>query len=116
MSSLQSRVPLREVDGVQLALGAERVDHAVGNDRDGARTFVESEVVAIASWGRRSATSSAPVFGVERLEDFFVADAMKEDDAIPGRPPARRSPVRPACARRPSGPSAPQVSASGGPA
>ena len=66
---------------MQLALRAEGVDHAVGDDRHRARPFVESEVVAI---GRGVGVAPHRVAGrrVERFEDFFVADAVKEDDAV----------------------------------
>src|SRR4030095_14742045 len=37
---------LCEIHGVELTLRAERVDDAIGDDRHGARSFVEAEVVS----------------------------------------------------------------------
>ncbi len=71
---------LREIDRVQLTLGAEGVDDAVGDDRHRARALVEAEVVAI---GGRIGVAPLLVAGacVERLDDLFVADTVEEDDA-----------------------------------
>ena len=66
---------------MQLSLGAERVDDAVGDDRRGARPFVEAEVVAVC---RRVLVPphrrARP--GVERIDDLLRADAMENDDPI----------------------------------
>ena len=48
----------REIDRVQLSFGAEGVDAAAGDHRHRSRSFVEAEVVAIASWDTRSATAA----------------------------------------------------------
>ena len=66
---------------MQLALGAEGVDDSIGDDRYGARTLVESEVVAIVR-GVCVAPDGRAGLGIERLEDFFVADAVKEQHPI----------------------------------
>ena len=66
---------------MQLALRAERVDDAIGDDRHGARSFVEAEVVAVVR-GVRVAPDRCAGLGVERLEHFLVADAVEEQHAV----------------------------------
>ena len=66
---------------MQLALGAEGVDDAIGDDRHGARTFVEAEVVSIVR-GVRVTPDRCARLGVERLEHFLVADAVEEQHAV----------------------------------
>jgi hypothetical protein len=67
---------------VQLPFRAERIDDAVGDDRRGARPFVEAEVVAV---GRRIRVAPDAVARprIDRLDDLFATDAMKQDDARP---------------------------------
>ena len=71
VSTLQMRLPVAEVDGVQLSFSAEGVDPAVRDDGDGARPFVEPEIVAV---GGRICVAPARVARprVERFDDFFV--------------------------------------------
>src|SRR4029078_13245272 len=61
----------REIDGGQLALGAERVHASAGDDGNGARTFVESEVVTVRG-GIRIAPLAGAGLGVERFDDLLI--------------------------------------------
>jgi len=79
-----------EIERVQLPFGAERVDAILCDDGNGARPFVEAEIVAIGGRIRKSPARVAASC-VERLDHLFVADAMKQDQAIasddrPGKP------------------------------
>ena len=79
-----------EIERVQLPFRAERVDAILRDDRNGARSFVEAEIVAVG--GRiREPPERVAAACVERLDHLFVADAMKQDQAIashdrPGKP------------------------------
>src|SRR4029077_11005281 len=72
-----------EIERVELPFGAECVDAILRDDRNGARPFVEAEIVAVG--GRiRKPPQRVAASCVERLDHLFVADAMKQDQAIAG--------------------------------
>ena len=77
------RLPGREIDRVQLPFGAVRVDDAVGDDRHGARPFVESEIVAVGG-GIRVPPLRRAGERVERLDDLAIVDAMKQNQPRAG--------------------------------
>ena len=68
---------------MQLPFRAERVDAILRDDGNGARPFVEAEIVAVSGRIRKPPERvAAPC--VERLDHLFAADAMKQDQAIAG--------------------------------
>ncbi len=66
---------------MKLALSAERVDDAIGNDRHGAGSLIEPEIVAV-SGGVRVAPDRCAGLGVECLEHFLVAYAVEEQHSV----------------------------------
>jgi CubicO group peptidase (beta-lactamase class C family) len=84
------RCPLGEIDRVKLTLCPERVDEAVLDDRHGARALVEPEVVSVGG-GIRVSPDRGPCHRVERFDYLFVANSVKEDDAIASHRRPRKS-------------------------
>ena len=68
-----------QVNRVKLSLCTERVDDAVGNHGNRARTLVEAEIVPI---GGRVGVSPPSGTGprIERLHDILIPNAVKQDD------------------------------------
>jgi hypothetical protein len=99
---------------VKLTLRAERVDDAIGDDRHGARSFVEAEVVSVVC-GVRVAPHRCASLGVERLEHFLVADTVEEQHAaLDHHRPGKR--LADLLAPDDLGPDGPHASSRGGPA
>jgi hypothetical protein len=66
---------------VQLPFSAEGIDDPIDDNRNRARPFVETEVVAV---GRRITVLPLrlAVPGLERLDHFAIADAVEKDHAV----------------------------------
>ena len=80
----------REVKGLQLSLRAKREDPAVDDHGHRARPFIEPEVVTISSRIRGAPLgSSCP--RVEGLDDLFIADTVKQNQAIAGHHGSREA-------------------------
>ncbi len=65
---------------MELSFRSEGVHAPVGDDRNGPRSFVEAEVVAVVGPVREAPLAHARP-RVERLDDLFATPAMKQNDA-----------------------------------
>ena len=76
-------LPGCEIDRVQLSLRAEGVDASLRDHGDRPRAFVEPEVVPVTG-GVRVTPPRIARPRVERFDDLFVPDAVKQDEPIAG--------------------------------